>query len=315
MQNISEYIRLARIDHWFKNVFCLPGIILAYYLTSNQFQIHDFLHIIYGLLIVCLTASANYTINEILDAQYDKIHPEKHNRPFPKGHVKVGWAVFQYLLLSAISITGAWFVNFPFFFAILIFWLMGLIYNVSPVRTKDLAYLDTLSESINNPIRLVLGWWLVAPDSFAPLSILTAYWMLGAYFMALKRYAEYRFIADPVRAAQYRKSFRYTNEKNLLLASIVYGNTCCLMAGIFLCKFRVELIFAFPFIALLLGYYLAVAMKENSPVQHPEKLYKEKKLMACVLSVVILFIILLTVEMPWLYRFFDMAEISGLTYK
>ena len=37
-------------------------------------------------------------------------------------------------------------------------WIMGCLYNFSPVRTKDVPYLDVLTESINNPLRLLLGW-------------------------------------------------------------------------------------------------------------------------------------------------------------
>jgi len=38
---------------------------------------------------------------------------------------------------------------------------MGLVYNVPPLRTKDRQYLDVLSESINNPLRFMLGWTAV----------------------------------------------------------------------------------------------------------------------------------------------------------
>ncbi len=31
---------------------------------------------------------------------------------------------------------------------------MGLVHNVPPVRSKELPYIDVLSESVNNPIRL-----------------------------------------------------------------------------------------------------------------------------------------------------------------
>ncbi len=41
---------------------------------------------------------------------------------------------------------------------------MGVLYNVKPFRTKDIAYLDVLSESINNAIRLLLGWFFVTAD-------------------------------------------------------------------------------------------------------------------------------------------------------
>ena len=33
--------------------------------------------------------------------------------------------------------------------------LMGIAYNVPPLRTKDRPYLDVLSESVNNPLRLL----------------------------------------------------------------------------------------------------------------------------------------------------------------
>ena len=74
---------------------------------------------------------------------------------------------------------------------------MGIIYNVRPIRSKDRIYLDVLSESINNPLRLLLGWSAVLAGMLPPSSILMAYWMGGAFLMAVKRYAEYRFINDP----------------------------------------------------------------------------------------------------------------------
>ena len=40
--------------------------------------------------------------------------------------------------------------------------VMGVLYNVRPFRTKDRIYLDVLSESINNPLRLMLGWAAVS---------------------------------------------------------------------------------------------------------------------------------------------------------
>jgi len=39
-----------------------------------------------------------------------------------------------------------------------IFALQGIIYNVPPIRAKDKAYLDAVSESVNNPLRLMIGW-------------------------------------------------------------------------------------------------------------------------------------------------------------
>ena len=75
---------------------------------------------------------------------------------------------------------------------------MGVAYNARPVRSKDRAYLDVLSEAVNNPLRFLLGWFALAPYVLPPLSALLAYWMGGAFLMAIKRYSEYRRDRRPV---------------------------------------------------------------------------------------------------------------------
>ena len=51
-----------------------------------------------------------------------------------------------------------------------------------------------------------------------PASLLLSYWMVGCYFMAMKRYAEFRDIGDQARAAAYRKSFAYYTEERWLVS-------------------------------------------------------------------------------------------------
>jgi hypothetical protein len=67
---------------------------------------------------------------------------------------------------------------------------------------------------------MLAGWFIGSTTTFAPASLLLSYWMVGCYFMAIKRFAEYRDIDDPTRATAYRKSFSfYTLDR--LLVSIV----------------------------------------------------------------------------------------------
>lgn len=297
---MRAYISIARIDHWFKNVFCIPGIALAYSFTQRPPAWHDLLTIATGLLAVCLMASANYTLNEWLDKRSDLNHPEKHTRAAARGSVRSPWVYLQYFGLAAAALALGWYVGLPFTYALLCLWVMGLIYNVPPVRSKDLAYVDALSESINNPIRLALGWWMVDDIYWPPLTALASYWMLGAYFMTLKRYAELSHIGDPERAARYRSSFRHTTPVRLLVAAVFFSNGCCILAGVFLGKYRVELVLAFPFLAALLAVYLRVALRANSPVQHPERLYAERALMGVATLTLAVTLGLLFVDLPFL---------------
>jgi 4-hydroxybenzoate polyprenyltransferase len=175
--------------------------------------------VVAALLALCLIASANYMINEYLDARYDRFHPLKRDRPGAQGRLEPRLVALQYLGLTAVGMAIAQALGMPFALTAAVLLLMGIAYNVPPLRTKDRPYLDVLSESVNNPLRLLMGWFVVIPDQLPPYSLMLAYWMGGAFLMAMKRYSEYRRIGDPARAGAYRRSFRRYTEETLLLSS------------------------------------------------------------------------------------------------
>src|SRR5262249_28556460 len=158
---------------------------------------------------------------------------------------------------------SAFLVNPYFALAGIWLWTMGVAYNVPPVRTKEWPYVDVLTESINNPIRLLLGWFALVTDRVPPVSLILSYWMVGAFFMATKRFAEYRQIADPKVAAAYRRSFRHYTEDRLLVSMFFYATACALFAGIFIVRYHVELILFVPVAAGLFAYYLKIGLKPN----------------------------------------------------
>lgn len=304
---IIGYIKIARIDHWFKNVFMLPGTALALIFT-NVPLIEIVLPTLIGILSVCFIASANYVINEWLDAEFDQHHPVKKNRPSVSGGLQAKYVYLEYCILIAISVSLGSLLTTEFMVFLIALLVMGVLYNVKPIRTKDRVYTDVLSESINNPLRLLLGWSAIVSGALPPSSALLAYWMGGAFLMAIKRYAEFRFIDNPERAGLYRKSFRYYTEESLLLSSFFYALSSAFFLGIFLIKYKVEFILSFPLFALLFVWYLSIGMKPHSPTQNPEKLYKERKFMLFILLLGTVTTILFFVDIPWLQFLVERVE-------
>lgn len=297
---LSAYLQISRPDHWFKNIFMVPGIALGLLIGGVELDPGVVADIILAVIASCLGASANYTINEWLDAEFDRFHPTKRNRPSARGLVSARGVYLQWTLLAGATLVIGYFINTAFLLFASIFLLMGVIYNVSPFRTKDRIHLDTLTESINNPLRFMLGWCAVNTSQLPPSSIILAYWMGGAYLMATKRYAEYRFIGDPESAALYRRSFRYYTEESLLLSAFFYAITAAFFTGIFLIKHRIEYIVMVPILAFLFSWYLKIGMSENSVTQNPEKLYQDKGLMYLLLVLVVMTAILTFLDIPWL---------------
>jgi 4-hydroxybenzoate polyprenyltransferase len=293
---LKYYIAIARPDHWFKNIFMLPGIILAFNYLEEPFTMDTAIYILFAVLSTCLMASSNYVINEWLDAEFDKVHPVKKNRPSVVQDLKAKWVYTEYVLLALSGLSIAYFISRPFFFGSILFLVMGFLYNVQPFRTKNRVYLDVISESINNPIRLSLGWFILIHSHMPPSSILISYWMGGAFLMGAKRFAEYRFINSVEIAGLYRASFKKYTEQKLLTSTVFYALVSCFFLGAFLIKHKIELLISFPFFAILFTWYLNIAHEENSIVQRPEKLFRKKSFILYVLFLSLLVIFLLQTD-------------------
>lgn len=294
--NLRDYISLARPGYWFKNIFMLPGMIMAYMYYQPELTINLVVSLVVGIASTCLVASANYVINEWLDAEFDKHHPTKKLRPSVVKNLSKVIVYGEYLMLAGCGLTLALVLSFNFFLVALWLLVMGILYNVQPFRTKERPYLDVLSESVNNPIRFILGWLIIAPFIFPPVSILMTYWMGGAFLMGCKRLAEYRFINNKETAALYRKSFAYYTEITLLISIFFYALTSTFFLGIFLIKHRIELLLTFPLFALMFSWYLRITYRPNSTAQQPEKLYTNWKFMIFIVLFFIFFMALLFID-------------------
>jgi 4-hydroxybenzoate polyprenyltransferase len=131
------HVAIARVDHWFKNVFVLPGILAAIGIDRAHVPSNLPFRVGVGLLSVCLVASSNYVINEVLDAPSDRSHPLKFSRPVPSGQVSVPLAYVQWIVLMIAGVALGTLVSTPFAVTVGVLWLMGCVYNIPPVRSKE----------------------------------------------------------------------------------------------------------------------------------------------------------------------------------
>ena len=179
------YIQITRFDHWFKNIFMLPGVIVALYAQANLLSLTSCWRVGLGFLAAGIVASSNYILNELLDAKFDALHPVKKFRPIPSGLVNKQVAVIQWIVFALVGLGCAAFLGRDFFYVALSLWIMGCVYNIPPIRSKDKPYFDVLSESVNNPVRLMLGWYATGTTTLPPVSLLLPYWMVGAFLWRL----------------------------------------------------------------------------------------------------------------------------------
>ncbi len=286
---VIEYLKICRPDHWLKNVFILFGHVVALALVLDfEFDTGLLRMALLSLIPACLIASANYVLNEILDAPFDAMHPTKRLRGIPAGKVKVVylWWIKAGLIVSAFSLAYYWGFNWAYHASLLLLLISGVVYNVRPLRLKDRAFMDVIAESFNNPIRLWLGYYaLVEPRTVPPASIVLAWWFFGALLMTGKRYSEFRFINDAELSGRYRRSFKTYTEKSLILAMITYANLFCFCTGVAMAVYEKlnNLVFIFPLVVAAVLFYFNHAMKAETARLEPEQLLKNPWIILCTL--------------------------------
>jgi decaprenyl-phosphate phosphoribosyltransferase len=310
---LKAHVQIMRLDHSIKNIFVIPGIVVPLSILRTPLLSRELdRNIVIGFIATTLVACSNYVLNEVLDAPFDRLHPKKKTRPAALGLVNVPLAYVQWLLMMVAGIALALTISRPFAYTAGILWVMGCLYNIPPIRMKDRVYLDVLCESINNPLRMLLGWFMVTSALVAPASLLICYWMVGCYLMALKRFSEFRDIGDVQVAGAYRKSFRHYTEVSLLSSVTFYAATAMLFFGAFIIRYRIELVLVFPLVALMMATYFKLAFQPNSAVQNPEKLYREPLLMVESALVSVSMIALLYIDVPLISRMFAPTLPSAL---
>lgn len=276
---MTEYCEAMRLGRWPRSLAIFVGSSAFFFLYRDYFAQYSILELLLrssaAFLLTWGISTANYIVNEIVDAPFDIHHPTKKNRPVVKGQIKRTPFLFMGIFLVVVSLTTA-FILFskPFFFSLLALLIAGFIYNIKPIRTKDIPFLDSISESANNPIRFFIGWYIFAPISlFPPISLLLCWWSFGNFLMVAKRLSEFRFLKD--KAGEYRTSMKKYSKTSLLFGMLVSAVLFFVTYYIFSCSFKLQsYIYLSPLIVVFFLLILRKTLRENEVMEEPERLLK-----------------------------------------
>lgn len=293
---IKYYIESLRLERWPRSLAIFPGYIAAIVLVPENLKYFSTIQLllfpIAAYFLTLLISTANYIINEIADAPFDAYHPSKKERPLVRGLINSKILLVFWLIIVIFSSVIALIIfrNLTFLLSLAALLIAGILYNVPPVRAKDIPFIDSTLESANNPIRFLIGWLILVENSF-PWLLLISWWAFGNFLMVGKRVAEKRFLTS-VDSISYRRSLSKYTSKSLFIFMILNALIFIITFGFFAVESGMyTFLFSIPFIIIYLLMFMRKSLQDIDGAEEPEKLLKNPYFALYTLFMVIVFLI------------------------
>lgn len=296
--NIHDYMQAMRLNRWPRSFSIIVGTLTALFVSGIQDKnpLILVLNFLFAFIVTFFICIANYIINEIVDAPFDRYHPVKHNRPVASGNV----SIFLLILIACIFIAAAFALSLSYFnqrlvLSLLLLLTMGFLYNIKPIRLKDIIYIDAVSESANNPIRFLIGWYAIVPDRNPFYLYLVGWWAIGAFLMFGKRLSEKKIFKEE-EAKYYRKSLAIYTESSLA-RSMTVASGVFLVSFFFIIikKLNLYAVFLLPVSIIYIIWILREAWKGKYLIDEPEVILKQVPFIILIVILLIFTILMLLV--------------------
>jgi 4-hydroxybenzoate polyprenyltransferase len=146
---IGSALKAVRPHQWIKNLLVMLPLLLAHIVAAPRL-ISAFI----AFACFSLTASAAYIVNDLLDIEADRRHPQKHHRPFASGDLDAFTGLIIAAAFLVLAFAGARFLPLEF-----LGWLIFYLATTFAYTTilKRYALIDVLVLSGLYTLRLLAG--------------------------------------------------------------------------------------------------------------------------------------------------------------
>ncbi|WP_026882277.1 decaprenyl-phosphate phosphoribosyltransferase [Clostridium akagii] len=179
MKNLDmKYIlKLMRPKQWLKNVFVLAALVF-----SGKFQNgHILLLNLYVFILFSLISSAVYILNDLVDVEKDKQHPQKKFRPIASGKVSKSQALAFELIIVCIVLFTSYSISLKLLVVLLTYYIMNILYSF---KLKNVVIVDVMIITFGFVLRVISGS-IVTNVQLSPWLILCT--ILISLFLALNK--------------------------------------------------------------------------------------------------------------------------------
>ena len=201
MSTFRALIRSIRPQQWTKNIlFVFPAILF----DAKLLEFDLLIRVIAAAGLLVLVSGSVYIINDLMDRDQDRAHPNKRHRPIASGLLSASVAKLASAVLAAVSLGLAYSLDFELFLLLALYLLIQLVYSI---RLKHVALLDVLIVAAGFVIRVMVGGVVIDVEVSPWLYTFTG--LLALFLVVGKRRQELVMLGD--QAANTRLTFRQYN--------------------------------------------------------------------------------------------------------
>ena len=177
----TDYLKLLRISHWIKNFFVFVPILFA----KHLFIWDDLSKVVIAFFAFSLTSSLVYVFNDLIDADFDRLHPVKKNRPVASGKISVRNAKIAILSLIVIITAVSSQLNLMSNLLLATYLVINVLYTL---KLKNIIILDLFCIASGFMLRVLAGAFVI--DIYISKWLILTTMFLALYLAVMKRRSE-----------------------------------------------------------------------------------------------------------------------------
>ncbi|WP_160044150.1 decaprenyl-phosphate phosphoribosyltransferase [Paenibacillus sp. USDA918EY] len=277
-------IREMRPKQWSKNFLVFAALIFS----IDKIDVYMGLRSFVGFVCFCIVSSCVYIFNDFMDREVDRLHPIKKERPIASGALNPYFALIVGILILALGLSSAIYVNGLFGIIIGCYFLINIAYSI---KIKHIVILDVMT--------IALGFVLRAVGGAVVIGVQTTPWflvciMLLALFLAINKRRNELIILEK-SSNHHRKvldnySIQFIDQMNSLVttATVVSYALFTFTSGR-----TVQLMWTIPFVLYGVFRYLYLIYLKNEGGSPDKLLFKDRHLLITVVLYTITTILIL----------------------
>ncbi len=147
---LSLLLGALRVYQWPKNLLVFAALVFAQQLDVPIQIVRS----VAAFAILCAASSAVYLLNDMVDIEKDRAHPEKRHRPLASGAVRVSTAMAVMAFLAMGSLVAAFFIRPPFCAVVGLYMGLNVLYSLV---LKNVIIVDVLAVALGFVLRAIGG--------------------------------------------------------------------------------------------------------------------------------------------------------------